>query len=102
MPVVSRGGMPESCLPPKGRSNRGSLKSGLNCQLRRWQRRRFCLGSSNDGQEEEVERIKREAVELFGDEEGKLDLEALVYAPRMVRDEKQLREKCLLEDLNLI
>lgn len=50
----------------------------------------------------EVERIKREAVELFGDEEGKLDLEALANAPRTAREEKTLRDRRLLEELNLI
>ena len=50
----------------------------------------------------EVERITREAVELFGDDEGKLDLEALANAPRTAREEKALRDKRLLEELNLI
>lgn len=40
---------------------------------------------------DEVERIKREAVELFGDEEGQLDLEALANAPRTAREEQVLR-----------
>jgi len=35
--------------------------------------------------EEEIARIKREAIELFGDEEGRLDLEALANAPRTAR-----------------
>lgn len=51
---------------------------------------------------EETERIKREAVELFGDEEGKLDLEALANAPRTAREEQQLREKRLLASLDLL
>jgi hypothetical protein len=51
---------------------------------------------------EEVERIKREAVELFGDEEGKLDLEALANAPRTERDERELRDHRLLSDLGLL
>lgn len=38
--------------------------------------------------EEEITRIKREAVELFGDEEGRLDLEALTNAPRTAREER--------------
>ncbi len=41
--------------------------------------------------EEETERIKREAVDLFGDHEGKLDLEALANAPRTAREEQQIR-----------
>jgi hypothetical protein len=52
--------------------------------------------------EEESERIKREAVELFGDEDGKLDLEALANAPRTAREEKELRERRLLASLDLI
>lgn len=51
---------------------------------------------------DEVERIKGEAAELFGDEEGKLDLEALANAPRTAGEEKELRERRLLEDLDLI
>jgi hypothetical protein len=51
---------------------------------------------------DEVERIKSEAVELFGDEDGKLDLEALVNAPRNAREEKALRETRLLADLDLL
>ena len=51
---------------------------------------------------DEVERIKREVVELFGDEEGKLDLEALANAPRTAREEEVLREKQLLASLDLI
>ena len=50
----------------------------------------------------EIERIKLEAVELFGDPEGKSDLEALANAPRTGREEQQLREKRLLASLNLI
>jgi hypothetical protein len=42
---------------------------------------------------EETERVKREAVELFGDEEGKLDLEALANAPRTAREERALRRE---------
>jgi len=51
---------------------------------------------------DETERIKREAVELFGDEDGKLDLEALANAPRTAREEKDLRETRLLADLDLL
>jgi hypothetical protein len=43
--------------------------------------------------EEETVRIKREAVELFGDEEGRLDLEALANAPRTAREEQQRRRQ---------
>jgi hypothetical protein len=42
--------------------------------------------------EEETTRIKREAVDLFGDEEGRLDLEALTNAPRTARDEKHVQQ----------
>jgi hypothetical protein len=52
--------------------------------------------------QEETERIKREAVELFGDEDGRLDLEALTNAPRTAREEKGLREKRLLASLDLV
>jgi hypothetical protein len=38
--------------------------------------------------EEEAVRIKAEAMELFGDAEGKLDLEALANAPRTEREEQ--------------
>jgi hypothetical protein len=51
---------------------------------------------------DEVERIKREAVELFGDDEGKLDLEALANAPRTAAEERRLRETRLLVDLDLL
>jgi hypothetical protein len=51
---------------------------------------------------EEAERIKREAVELFGDTEGKLDLEALTNAPRAAREEQELRDRRLLGELNLL
>lgn len=51
---------------------------------------------------EETDRIKREAVELFSDEEGKLDLEALANAPRTKREEEKLRDKRLLESLELL
>ena len=47
-------------------------------------------------------RIKFEAIELFGDEDGKLDLEALANAPRTAREEKELRERRLLDELDLI
>lgn len=40
---------------------------------------------------EETERIKREAVELFGDDDGKLNLEALASAPRTAREEQEVR-----------
>ena len=42
---------------------------------------------------EESTRIKAEAIELFGDAEGMLDLEALANAPRTAREEKQLRAR---------
>jgi hypothetical protein len=42
---------------------------------------------------EETARIKAEAIELFGDAEGKLDLEALANGPRTAREEKQLRAR---------
>ncbi len=51
--------------------------------------------------EEETVRIKREAIELFGDEEGKLDLEALANAPRSAREERELRIERELANLNL-
>ena len=38
----------------------------------------------------------------FGDEDGKLDLEALANAPRTAREEKTLRETRLLADLDLL
>lgn len=50
---------------------------------------------------DETARIKQEAVELFGDEDGKLDLEALANAPRSAREENTLRENRLLADLDL-
>jgi hypothetical protein len=49
----------------------------------------------------EVERITFEAVELFGDQDGKLDLEALANAPRTAREEKEMRERRLLDELDL-
>jgi hypothetical protein len=51
---------------------------------------------------EETERIKRQAVELFGDDDGKLDLEALANAPRTAREEQDLRDERRLDDLNLL
>ena len=42
---------------------------------------------------EESARIKSEAIGLFGDAEGKLDLEALANGPRTAREEKQLRAR---------
>jgi hypothetical protein len=51
---------------------------------------------------DEAERIKREAVELFGDAEGKLDLEALANAPRTAREEREQREGHMLADLGLL
>lgn len=50
--------------------------------------------------EEETSRIMREAVDLFGDGEGQLDLEALAHAPRTEREERQLRvrSEILLEN----
>jgi len=41
--------------------------------------------------EDETSRIKAEAVALFGDQEGRLDLEALANAPRSAHAEKQIR-----------
>jgi hypothetical protein len=52
--------------------------------------------------EEEIERIKREAVALFGDADGRLDLESLANAPRTAREEQQLVEGRLLATLNLL
>lgn len=40
---------------------------------------------------EEAARIKAEAVELFGDADGRLDLEALANAPRTARQERAMR-----------
>jgi hypothetical protein len=37
---------------------------------------------------DEIARIKAEAVELFGDAEGQLDLEALAAAPRTAREQR--------------
>jgi hypothetical protein len=51
---------------------------------------------------EEANRIKQEAVEIFGDEEGRLDLEALTNAPRTAREERELREQRLLASLDLL
>ena len=51
---------------------------------------------------DETERIKRKAVELFGDDDGTLDLEALANAPRTAREEKAVRETRLLADLDLL
>ena len=48
--------------------------------------------------EEEIERIVREAVEIFGDDEGRLDLEALSNAPRTEREERRLRERDVIAD----
>ncbi len=47
--------------------------------------------------EDETARIKNEAVELFGDSEGRLDLEALAHAPQTAREEEHflLRRKTL-------
>ena len=42
---------------------------------------------------DETGRIKTEAIELFGDPEGQLDLEALATAPRTAREEQQLRDR---------
>lgn len=39
----------------------------------------------------ETARIRAEAIELFGDAEGRLDLEALASAPRTAFEERQLR-----------
>jgi hypothetical protein len=38
---------------------------------------------------DEATRIKTEAILLFGDADGRLDLEALANAPRTAREEKQ-------------
>jgi hypothetical protein len=51
--------------------------------------------------QDEAERIKREAVELFADTDGKLDLEALANAPRTGREERQFRETRVLAGLDL-
>jgi hypothetical protein len=40
--------------------------------------------------EDEVARIKTEAIHLFGDAEGRLDLEALANAPRTAREETEM------------
>ena len=40
---------------------------------------------------DEAARIKSEAIELFGDPEGRLDLEALANAPATAREERALR-----------
>jgi hypothetical protein len=40
---------------------------------------------------EEATRVRAEAIELFGDAEGRLDLEALANAPRSAREEKKMR-----------
>jgi SAM-dependent methyltransferase len=42
---------------------------------------------------EETARIKAEAIELFGDGDGKLDLEALANGPRTAREEQQVRAR---------
>lgn len=42
---------------------------------------------------EEAARIKAEAIALFGDAEGKLDLEALANGPRTAREEQQMRAR---------
>ncbi len=52
--------------------------------------------------EDETARIKAEAIELFGDAEGRLDLEALTRAPRTARDEKQRRASASQEVEELI
>jgi len=39
--------------------------------------------------QDEAARIKAEAMMLFGDDEGRLDLEALAHAPRTAREERQ-------------
>ncbi len=43
--------------------------------------------------EDETARIKHEAVELFGDSDGRLDLEALATAPRTAREEQEFRQR---------
>ena len=40
--------------------------------------------------EDEVARIKAEAIQLFGDADGRLDLEALANAPRTAREETEM------------
>jgi hypothetical protein len=40
---------------------------------------------------EEITRIKAEAIVLFGDADGRMDLEALANAPRTAREERALR-----------
>jgi hypothetical protein len=46
---------------------------------------------------DQTARIKGEAVELFGDAEGRLDVELLANAPRTAREEATLREERLLQ-----
>jgi hypothetical protein len=48
---------------------------------------------------EDSTRIKSEAVELFGDADGRLDLEALANAPRTASEERALRDTKLLEQI---
>jgi Type II restriction endonuclease EcoO109I len=51
---------------------------------------------------DETARIKTEAIELFGDPEGRLDLEALATAPRTAREERELREHRELIEAGLL
>jgi hypothetical protein len=45
----------------------------------------------------ESARIKAEAIELFADPDGRLDVESLANAPRTAREEREFRESRLLE-----
>jgi hypothetical protein len=51
---------------------------------------------------DEMARIKAEAVALFGDAEGKLDLEMLAKAPWSAREEKDELERRLLAAAGLL
>jgi hypothetical protein len=50
---------------------------------------------------DEVARIKAEAVTLFSDSEGRLDLEALANAPRSAREEMLIRSDALEQENDL-
>ncbi|HZS62867.1 MAG TPA: PmeII family type II restriction endonuclease [Gemmatimonadaceae bacterium] len=51
---------------------------------------------------DEVLRIKREAIELFADADGRLDLEAIANPPRTAREERQFLEGRLLARAGLL
>jgi hypothetical protein len=51
---------------------------------------------------DEVERIKHEAIDLFGDDEGKLNLEAIANSPLTAQQEVQHRDDRLLAELDLL